>query len=1230
MLKTYSKFAKAALGLFVGVLVLAGASVAHAYTFNTNLKMGMTSPDVKELQKVLNTDAATLVSASGAGSIGMETSYFGAKTHSAVLKFQAKHNISPVAGFVGSITRGVLNSMGGSTTLPAGCTSTTGFSPTTGVACSTTLTTTYPAGCSSTAGFSSTTGQPCSGSGTSITGSVTVSLSSENPASGYIATGSANNKVLGFNITNSTSSTVNVSGVNLTKTGYYGNTNIAGISVYDGSGVRHGNVVTTLGADGIAIMTFSSDPIVIAAGQTMTLWVKVNVASTSNAGTLGFNIKSASDVIVSGGTVGGSFPISGNLMSVIDGTSSIGTTTFDVQPVNASGITMNADATSAQEITKFRIRETSSNEDVRLHGFKVRNNGNASATDYKDVELLDQTGSIIATAQPSTNGDIMFTLATPYLITKGQTKDFTIRAKIVDGASRTIQFVVEENGDVDLRGVSTGAGLLPAAGTTDTSFPIGDATNYNLVTIGSGTLTFVRATDSPSVAVVPGANDVVLAKYRVKPVGENMELRQVSFGLDQDASSVALTGTVFVKVNGAVVYSAAANTTNFPVVGTASARSLSSYYVLPAGTDSFIEVTASISSSATSSDAYFVNDFDITSVKRLLTNDTIDPTVSVSDGFTRAVQAASLSVTTLTTPVAASVVAGTNNFELANFEFNAQSSGEDARISSIVVTDTIGGAAAYSNIANLVMKDSAGTVMNTSSSTSVNANTVTFSFTSPIIVGRSTNTTLKLYGDIITGTSGTHTYKIASGGVTATGKDTGNSISSPTIAGSGQAMTLVAGGTLTLSTVSGTGATPTVAQIVKINTMNGIYLSARLTSQYEAQKITSLQLRATGTALTQNNLSNIRVYAQAGTGALLDATTAFQTASLFSTCTSNICYYTFTATDNLLPMTINPGTPVTLYVKADILGENTAKLGNDFYMSVAAQTAQVNTVTPTAVNSTVYTTTINGTAITYTSDASATVAEITAGLTAAINLSAQASVVTAADGTTVYTVTSDTAGLPFTISVDANQANVATTANGGIIAKGSVTNSAPTYAGSANLSGSVNTIVPFQILASGEYPTNGSSTTSNVGAGTVLGRFKVTNNGSAQVTLTNAKFTDSGAHTGTAARYTVYASSENSSDYLANSLEVSGTDSVDFGSLTATTTINGGSYRYITVTISTVTTVAIGDTFSLSIANIGDLKFSVTEANLGYDGEQDGDITGTITALPADGKPALGTIQKTS
>lgn len=77
--------------------------------FTRDLEIGMTHPDVLELQRMLNTDPATIVSYFGAGSRGQETSYFGSKTKAALAKFQVKHKISPALGYFGPITRGFIN-----------------------------------------------------------------------------------------------------------------------------------------------------------------------------------------------------------------------------------------------------------------------------------------------------------------------------------------------------------------------------------------------------------------------------------------------------------------------------------------------------------------------------------------------------------------------------------------------------------------------------------------------------------------------------------------------------------------------------------------------------------------------------------------------------------------------------------------------------------------------------------------------------------------------------------------------------------------------------------------------------------------------------------------------------------------------------------------------------------------------------------------------------------------
>ncbi len=81
--------------------------VAGKTIFTRNLYQGLVGEDVRSLQKLLNANGF-IVAVSGAGSPGSETAYFGPATLAAVIRFQVAKGITPVAGYVGPITRAAL------------------------------------------------------------------------------------------------------------------------------------------------------------------------------------------------------------------------------------------------------------------------------------------------------------------------------------------------------------------------------------------------------------------------------------------------------------------------------------------------------------------------------------------------------------------------------------------------------------------------------------------------------------------------------------------------------------------------------------------------------------------------------------------------------------------------------------------------------------------------------------------------------------------------------------------------------------------------------------------------------------------------------------------------------------------------------------------------------------------------------------------------------------------
>ena len=957
---------------------------------------------------------------------------------------------------------------------------------------------------------------------TTPVGALTVSLSANTPAGGNLPSGTSFNELLKVTLTAGADGAV-VNGLTLKKSGYSVNTNIGGIDVVDGSGTRHGNVVSSVNSDNEVVVLFGSNPVTVPANGSVVLTVRVNInGSLLTYGTLKMGVSK----IDTKATVSGAMPFFGNESTLVDGSGAVAAATIDVGAISGTnGATLNADADNEQEITKFRISETGSKEDLKVYKLTLFNLGSAADADYKDVQLVANDGTVLATAQAVAQQVVFNLSASPYTILKGQYKDLTVRAKIVSGAgtSKFVQFVVYNNYDLEVKGADTGAFVLASAGTVDTSFPVGNvAGDYNKATIGTGSLSFNKASDSPSAAVTPGATNVVLAKYYVKSVGEDMELRKVSLGVIQ--TNNALTGNVYIKLDGANVWSGAAS--SFGLAGTAvTAFALNTYPTVKSNVASYITVEGNVPSTATSGVAFTVNDFDVTEVKKVLSNSITDPSVSVADGNQINVNAASMSAKTLSLPVAQSIVAGTTGFEFAKLELNANTSGEDVRVSSLIVSDTISGGA-LTNLGNLQLysTNAAGvaTQLTTSNSTATNAASTTFTLTNALVIPKGTTVTLSLRADVVTGTSGSHTFNLHS--VSATGKDTGATVTA-TPSGAGQAMTVQSGPTVALSLLTGTNASPSVNKTVNIGTNDGTYFAFKVTPSNEAIKVRTIILSATSSAaagIKVKDVKNIRLYRNS-------EATPFQTLSEMTCADATGCTATFTATDNLLSEAVSTAAPVTITVKADVGGQGEAKLGDNFKFYIRA-------------------TSTDFLAVGNTSAASAVIS-------------------------------------------------------------GTPTASGLTY------------ITPFSVKVTSEYPT--AAATVGLSAGSKVAVFKVSNLGTAPITLTNVKFTDGGASTSTMT-YKLWSSVDGGSNTdatVAASTTVANT--VDFASITTNSlTINGGSWRFLTV--KTNATAVNYDTFQMSASTLGDLKFTAADSDLGYDGNSDGSSsTGSSTGLYVDGQPTV-------
>jgi len=85
---------------------------------------------------------------------------------------------------------------------------------------------------------------------------------------------------------------------------------------------------------------------------------------------------------------------------------------------------------------------------------------------------------------------------------------------------------------------------------------------------------------------------------------------------------------------------------------------------------------------------------------------------------------------------------------------------------------------------------------------------------------------------------------------------------------------------------------------------------------------------------------------------------------------------------------------------------------------------------------------------------------------------------------------------------------------------------------------------------------------------------------------------------------------------------------IDFTGISALT-LNAGENKHLAVMVNTLAGGDVaGDTYRMTIAAISDIKYSVTEAELGYDGDKDGNISGSVDAIPGSSTAYAYTVTK--
>ncbi len=506
------------------------------FTFTSNLSMGATGMEVMRLQQFLNADAQTRVAATGAGSPGNETQNFGSLTRGAVMNFQAKYaaevlaplNLVSPTGFWGASSRAKANALIAVTPPPAN------DEPANDEPANDEPANDEPA--------NDDIGTP------GVEGDITVTLAPVPVDNTILEVGGSNQSVLGFEVEAHESDLVlNRVDLNFNKRGWLW---VDHVALFDGENAIAGKS-TTGPSDFLEVsagtdyrLRFSGLNVVVPAGTTKTLTVKVGTPSTTHTSVAGNSLEISVEANAVRATDGAGLsqtaPAGPFLRTVtVAAASATGNAVVTLHTDNPSArpVQVNETGTTDAELLRFNVK--AENRAMTVRTMKIGITESASAV--QTVRLY--AGNTLLGTAGVTGGLATFTnLSTE--IARNVTQEFrvdaTFKAQNPTGASA-----------VYAEGTTVSASFTP---TTAANF-VAEDTEFETVTTSSAALT--------------GAN---ASLYLVVP-----ELALTSLSNTLSSATLANASVVFsVKALGGDVYLPRTSATALTVTGSPTASSLSS------------------------------------------------------------------------------------------------------------------------------------------------------------------------------------------------------------------------------------------------------------------------------------------------------------------------------------------------------------------------------------------------------------------------------------------------------------------------------------------------------------------------------------------------------------------------------------------------------------------------------------------------------------------------------
>lgn len=504
-------------------------------------------------------------------------------------------------------------------------------------------------------------------------GTTAVSLSADNPAASTVVTVQSLADLAHFTFFGN----YTVTGVTLKRIGVSADTSLSNVYLFEGDNRLTDAASVSSGSQ----INFNNPNGLFTVNGQRNIAVKADLNANSGE-TLGVQLVSFT---ISGGAAQ-SVNLSGNLFNVA--TASLATAALGT--VTASG---NTDP--GNDILLWQSTMTVSIRDVLLKRVAFRQIGSINASDIRNFRLFVDGIQVASQTSLDANGYVTFANVNKALLSGARV--IKVLADVVGGSGRTVQLSLR--GAYDITVTDTQYNVNPIV-TMSGGFP-GQAAAF---TVNNGTLTIIKATDSPSSNVTLNGSDVSLAKYTFTAYGEPVKVETLKVGVVSTDAAGADNASSSIR-NGRILV----NGVQYGSTATLKETSYTMNFMVNPGAPATIEVRGDVFDNDGTAAFAAADTLKIT-LRRGSSNGT--PQVSLTpinvpssdlDANTVTISSGSLSVLKDTNYTNRSVVIPASAYKIADWNIT-NGNVEDVTLNTLTLTNTASGTFSHADLSDLYIK----------------------------------------------------------------------------------------------------------------------------------------------------------------------------------------------------------------------------------------------------------------------------------------------------------------------------------------------------------------------------------------------------------------------------------------------------------------------------------------------------------------------------------------------